>query len=584
MPWSSGPRPTLSPLPRHLGSIDRVFDAHEAAASANTTTTPTTWGERLASELPARPDATLVCASGISPSGPIHMGNLREVFTTHVVVEALRARGSRASHLHSWDDYDRLRKVPAGVSDAFSTHVGKPLARVPDPHGTLPSYADRYIADFNASLERLGIRFEPRRQSDLYQRGTYNEAIRRAMDRRERIFDVLAAQQTAGRQAEPVEARRRRYYPFVVYCLVCDRDTTEITAWDGRRARWSCRCGASGSMDLADGLPVSGKLVWKVDWPMRWHHEDVAFEPAGEDHHAPTGSYTVGKELVREVFGGTAPNSTVYSFVKLAGQGGKMSGSRGETAVPADALALIEPSIVRWLYLRKLPAQSFAIDLSPKAVEKLYDEWDRFVDQATDSSGAEARILHASLSSTSGAVQFTSRRVSFRLLEAVADITQGNREQLGRIVAEHAHYTGPSEALLAKLEPRLSCAVFLAREVVPEDERTVVLDSFARGTWEGLNPATQEAVALLVADLSSHWNIDELTNLVYGVPKRMLGLPPDQRAPTPEVKQAQRAFFRALYQLLAGRDTGPRLPTFLLSIGQERARSLLDSSRVAPPV
>ena len=26
----------------------------------------------------------IVCASGISPSGAIHLGNLREVFTTHI--------------------------------------------------------------------------------------------------------------------------------------------------------------------------------------------------------------------------------------------------------------------------------------------------------------------------------------------------------------------------------------------------------------------------------------------------------------------------------------------------------------------
>ena len=43
------------------------------------------------------------------------MGNLREVFTTHLVAEALRRRGREVVHLHSWDDYDRFRKVPAGV-------------------------------------------------------------------------------------------------------------------------------------------------------------------------------------------------------------------------------------------------------------------------------------------------------------------------------------------------------------------------------------------------------------------------------------------------------------------------------------
>ena len=70
------------------------------------------------------------------------------------------------------------------------------------------------------------------------------------------------------------------------------------------------------------------------------------------------------------------------------------------------------------------------------------------------------------------------------------------------------------------------------------------------------------------------WTLDGLTELVYAVPKLMLGMPRDAD-PTPELKAAQRAFFKALYQLLVARDTGPRLPTLMLSIGPDRTRELL---------
>jgi lysyl-tRNA synthetase class 1 len=53
-----------------------------------------------------------------------------------------------------------------------------------------------------------------------------------------------------------------------------------------------------------------------------------------------------------------------------------------------------------------------------------------------------------------------------------------------------------------------------------------------------------------------------------------MGLPEDA-PPSPELKKAQRAFFAALYRLLCSSDTGPRLPTLLLSIGPQRARHLL---------
>jgi lysyl-tRNA synthetase class 1 len=64
---------------------------------------------------------------------------------------------------------------------------------------------------------------------------------------------------------------------------------------------------------------------------------------------------------------------------------------------------------------------------------------------------------------------------------------------------------------------------------------------------------------------------------VYGVPKVQAGFSADatpKELPA-EIKTAQRSFFALLYQLLVSRDTGPRLPTLLLAVGQERVRALL---------
>ena len=128
----------------------------------------------------------IVCASGVSPSGPIHLGNLREVMTAHLVTEEIIARGHDAVHLHSWDDYDRFRKVPAGLDQNLAEHVGRPLAAVPDPYRERDSYATHFIAEFTAALARMGVRMREVRQSQQYPRGTYNAAIRQAMDRRGR--------------------------------------------------------------------------------------------------------------------------------------------------------------------------------------------------------------------------------------------------------------------------------------------------------------------------------------------------------------------------------------------------------------
>jgi lysyl-tRNA synthetase class 1 len=157
----------------------------------------------------------------------------------------------------------------------------------------------------------------------------------------------------------------------------------------------------------------------------------------------------------------------------------------------------------------------------------------------------------------------------------VADITQGNRAQIARIVSAHLDGAAPDdEMLLTELEPRLSCAIRFATEVVPEAERTRVRSDFARDAYEQLDESMRRGVGLLADGLAADWSIEGLTTLVYAVPKMLQGLSADAE-PSAELKAAQRTFFKAVYRLLVDAETGPRLPTLLLSIGQDRARRLL---------
>jgi lysyl-tRNA synthetase class 1 len=50
------------------------------------------------------PGEAPTCASGISPSGPVHLGNLRELMTPHLVADEVRRNGTPCRHILSWDD------------------------------------------------------------------------------------------------------------------------------------------------------------------------------------------------------------------------------------------------------------------------------------------------------------------------------------------------------------------------------------------------------------------------------------------------------------------------------------------------
>jgi len=169
------------------------------------------WVSRFADEVIAEaavrgqagtPDSPIVCASGLSPSGPIHLGNLREVMTPHLVADEIRRRGLTCEHVLSWDDYDRYRKVPAGVDPSWSEHIGKPLTAVPAPPGShAANWAEHFKAPQAAALHALGVEFRAVSQTAMYTSGAYTEQILTAMRERARIDAILDRYRTKGRAA-----------------------------------------------------------------------------------------------------------------------------------------------------------------------------------------------------------------------------------------------------------------------------------------------------------------------------------------------------------------------------------------------
>jgi lysyl-tRNA synthetase, class I len=258
------------------------------------------WVSRYADEVIAVADGRpIVCASGLSPSGPVHLGNLREVMTPHFVADEIRRRGHDCVHILSWDDYDRLRKVPAGVDPAWAEHIGKPLSAVPAPPGsTYLNWAEHFKAPMAEALRTLGIEVRAISQTERYTSGAYRSQVLLAMRERRRIDAVLERYRT---KDDP--DRNADYYPYKPYCPVCGTDFTTVTGYDDATTELSftCRCGHAEKVRLAEY--DHGKLVWKVDWPMRWAYEGVSFEPSGVDHQSPGSSFVVGSEIVAEVFG-----------------------------------------------------------------------------------------------------------------------------------------------------------------------------------------------------------------------------------------------------------------------------------------
>ncbi|WP_420824905.1 lysine--tRNA ligase [Streptomyces coryli] len=565
------------------------------------------WVSRFADEVIEEaerraPGKPVVCASGLSPSGPIHLGNLREVMTPHLVADEIRRRGIACEHIISWDDFDRFRKVPAGVAgidESWAEHIGKPLTSVPAPRGSsYPNWAEHFKAAMIGALADLGVEYRGISQTEMYTSGAYREQILHAMKHRGDIDAVLDQYRTkkkpaAKKSQKPVDEAELaaaegsgaadeddgttaggEYFPYKPYCGVCERDLTTVTAYDDESTElhYTCVCGHEETVRLAEF--DRGKLVWKVDWPMRWAYEGVVFEPSGVDHSSPGSSFQVGGQIVG-IFDGKQPIGPMYAFVGISGMA-KMSSSRGGVPTAADALQIMEPALLRWLYARRKPNQSFKIAFDQQ-IQRTYDEWDKLAAKVADGSalpGDVAAYTRAS-STAAGELPATPRPLSYGTLASISDITTGHDDQTLRILNEI--YTANPLGSLDEARPRLDKAETWIRTQADADDRTVVRETPDTELLESLTPEQRESLRLLLDGLDEHWSLEGLTSLVYGVPKVQAGLPADAHGKDvpPEVKKGQRAFFALLYELLVGKDTGPRLPTLLLAVGADRVRKLL---------
>src|SRR4029077_5120627 len=95
--------------------------------------------------------------------------------------DELRKQDVPARHILSWDDYDRLRRVPAGFPESFAEHIGRPLTAVPDPCGRHASWAEHFKEPLRESLAQLGIRVTEISQTQMYTSGAYTGQIITAM-------------------------------------------------------------------------------------------------------------------------------------------------------------------------------------------------------------------------------------------------------------------------------------------------------------------------------------------------------------------------------------------------------------------
>ena len=527
------------------------------------------WADQLADEIIRRkPDKEeYVCAAGISPSGSVHIGNFRDIATSYFVCRALQKKGKKAKLLFSWDEFDRLRKVPKNVSDylgnnSFEQYIGCPYVDIPDPFGKETSYAAHFEKEFMASVERFGIQMEYRYQAKEYRSGRYAEYIIFALKNRDKIFSILDSHRTQ----DATEEERKNYYPVSIFCPHCHKDSTKIVSLseDCTKAHYVCECGHEGDFDFTKDFNC--KLQWKIDWPMRWKAEGVDFEPGGKDHASKNGSYDTAKDISKQVFGYDPPLFQGYEFIGIKGSVGKMSGSSGLNMTPDFLLKLYPPEMILWLYAKTEPLKAFDFCLSDEILRQ-YFEFGKMVGAVRAGTADEntKRIVENSLIAGRRFVPVPMSQLVD--LGSVVDFNPDMMEKLFQKIG--TPYTKEEFSELFEK------AKFWLKTCSPESEY-IILKKRNWKYWRTMAEPERACVRALHDYIAAGgYTLDSLQSELYAIPKQVF---PDKAEDKNALKQVQSKFFQDVYNLILGRDRGPRLYLYLFAVDADRYLRLLDFS------
>lgn len=466
------------------------------------------------------------CASAITPSGTIHIGNFREVITTELVVRALKDRKKKVRFIYSWDDYDRFRKVPSNIPKEYEKYIGMPLSEFPSPFDKKKDYALYFEEEFTKSLKKVGIKPKFIRQNVMNKKCKYSSLIKTAIEKRKDIMKILNKY-----RKEPLE---KSWYPISVYCEKCKKDFTKIINVKGYFIEYGCACGFKNKIDYRKKGIV--KLRWRADWPARWKYEKVDYEPGGIDHSAYGSSFMTGKEIVKKVFNYEPPLYTFYEWVRMKG-GREFSSSIGDVVSLDDVEEVYEREILRYIFVSTRPNKGFQISFDNDII-KIYDEYDdlehRYYEGLVNQQ--EKRIYELSQLKLS---KKKPEKIGFKHLIALIQ-------------------TGKTENLNTESKKRAGKVKNWLEKHAGEDMK---FDIQKKINIKLSKPQKQALVALKESLAVKDFTEDELFNEFYNICEA--------------VGIDEKDFFQTAYTIIIGKPRGPRLASLISSVGKDKIIKLL---------
>lgn len=496
------------------------------------------WLDQVLDQVQERTSQPVILASGITPSGPYHVGHAREILTAEAVRRGLAERGQSSHHIHSVDDFDALRKRYPYLPEEYEAEAGKPVYLVPAPDGTSASYAEQYFASYARAAEQLGIPMHIWRSHEEYQSGVFAGLITTALEARDTIAQILlkVSQREVPADWQPIQ---------ILDAANNSLRTAEFIDFDHKKQLVHYRS-ADGTERAADITKGHVKLDWRVDWPARWKLLGVGVEGFGKEHATKGGSYDTGAAIAREVFAVEPPLPVPFNPINLRGNTQKMSSSLGNLVTIEDALEIIPPDVLRYFVFKSLPQKVLEFDPGVG----MYNLIDEFAEtEQSAQAGQSPEFASAWKVAVLEADKATVSRVPFSHLVATYQAARGDKARVLELLTKTHPKAVTTEAKV--IERELDYVQrWLDSSYAPEQVKFAVLEKTPKLTLSESEAAYIQELGTRLSSVT--WDGEAIQAAIFMTAKD-LELPPRQA-------------FQLLYQLFIGKTAGPKLGGFLSTL------------------
>lgn len=494
--------------------------------------------------------------TGYGPSGLPHIGTFGEVARTSMVRKAFETISDIPTRLICFsDDMDGMRKVPDNLPNPEMLkkyaennqnedilQFGSPLTSVPDPFGCHGSYGDHMNSKLREFLDHFGFEYEFKSSTETYKSGEFNDTLLKILDNYQQVMDIMIPTLGEERQATyaaflPVVEKDGRLQ-VIHYAKIIERHVSKGTAIfqmpDGSKFEHSVLGGQC-------------KLQWKPDMGMRWAALGVDYEMYGKDHLTSGELYSA----ICKVAGGNPPQQYCYELF-LDEKGQKISKSKGNGI-----------TIDEWLRYAPQESLSYYMFQSPRRAKRLYfdvipqqvDDYLTFLEKYAAETDELKKIDNPVWHIHGGHPPKPESGPKFSLLLNLASVCNPHdKSVLWGFISRYMPEAMP--ATCPFLDRLAAYAVTYYHDFIKPSKKYRAPTDIERA-------ALQELHDYLVSATPGPEFAAEAQSTVYEIGKKH---------PFADLK----LWFAALYEILLGQSTGPRMGSFIALYGREQTAALID--------